>query len=151
MTWNHEKAYRLCSHLIKSCHHRGRNLHQGLFHKTLWIRKLQFYSYGQILTANLLINCQNSVIYGHFVVITKKKVLWNRSRAQNVMIFQSPGRLFQEFNRKREFHLKCSHSFCVNYYEVEISWEVKQKIVLINYDGQWDQCCKTKFSIIQLL
>ena len=53
---------------------------RGLFHKTLWIRKLRFCSYGQILTANLLINCQNSVIYGHFVVITKKKVLWNRSQ-----------------------------------------------------------------------
>ena len=40
----------------------------GLFHKTLWIRKLRICNYGQILTVNLLVNCQNSVIYGHFVV-----------------------------------------------------------------------------------
>ena len=41
---------------------------RGLFHKTLWIRKLRICNYGQILTVNLLVNCQNSVIYGHFVV-----------------------------------------------------------------------------------
>ena len=45
----------------------------GLFHKTLQIRKLRIYSYGQILTVNLLINCQNSVIYGHFVVNYEEK------------------------------------------------------------------------------
>ena len=45
----------------------------GLFHKTLQIRKLRIYSYGQILTVNLLINCQNSVIYGHFVVNYKEE------------------------------------------------------------------------------
>ena len=45
----------------------------GLFHKTLWIRKLRICSYGQILTVNLLINCQNSIIYGLFVVNYEEK------------------------------------------------------------------------------
>ena len=49
-----------------------------LFHTTLWICKLRICSYGQILTVNLLVKCKNSVIYGHFVVIRKKKVLWKR-------------------------------------------------------------------------
>ena len=44
------------------------NIYRSLFHKTLWIRKLRICNYGQILTVNLLVNCQNSVIYGHFVV-----------------------------------------------------------------------------------
>ena len=38
---------------------------RGQFHKTLRIRKLRICSYGQILTINLIINCKNSVIYGH--------------------------------------------------------------------------------------
>ena len=41
---------------------------RGLFHKTLWIHKLRICSYCQILTVNLLVNCQNSVIYGYFVL-----------------------------------------------------------------------------------
>ena len=45
----------------------------GLFHKTLRIRNLQICSYGQILTVNLLENCQNTVIYSHFVVNYEEK------------------------------------------------------------------------------
>ena len=45
----------------------------GLFHKTLWIRKLRICSYGQILTVNLLINCKNSVIYGKIAVNYEEK------------------------------------------------------------------------------
>ena len=45
---------------------------------TLRICKLQISHYSQIFTINLLIKCKNSEIYGKMVVITKKKVLWNR-------------------------------------------------------------------------
>ena len=45
----------------------------GQFHKTLQIRKLRICSYGQILTINLLINCKNYVIYGHFAVNYEEK------------------------------------------------------------------------------
>ena len=48
---------------------------RGMFHKTLWIHNLRICSYGQILTVNLLVNCQNSVIYGHFVVNYEEKSL----------------------------------------------------------------------------
>ena len=44
-----------------------------LFHKTLRIRKLRICSYGQILTVNLLVNCQNCLIYGKMVVNYKEK------------------------------------------------------------------------------
>ena len=54
----------------------------GLFHKTLQIRKLRIYSYGQILTVNLLINCQNSVIYGHFVVNYEEKSFMEQAPIQ---------------------------------------------------------------------
>ena len=46
---------------------------RGLFHKTLWNHKLRICSYGQILTVNLVVNCQNSVIYGHFVLNYEEK------------------------------------------------------------------------------
>ena len=52
---------------------RGLSAAWGLFHKTLWIRNLHFCSYGQILTINLLENCQNTVIYCHFVVNYEEK------------------------------------------------------------------------------
>ena len=45
---------------------------RGLFHKTLWIRKLQICSYGQILAVNLLVNWQNTVIYSKWPQITRK-------------------------------------------------------------------------------
>ena len=57
-----------CKYLSRTGPCRSSNLTRGLFHKTLWIRKLRICNYGQILTVNLLVNCQNSVIYGHFVV-----------------------------------------------------------------------------------
>ena len=46
---------------------------RGQFHKTLWIRNLRICSYGQILTVNLIINCKNSVIYGHFAINYEEK------------------------------------------------------------------------------
>ena len=46
---------------------------RGLFHKTLQICKLWICSCGQILPVNSLVNCQNSVIYGHFAVNYEEK------------------------------------------------------------------------------
>ena len=56
---------------------------RGLFHKTLQIRKLRIYNYGQILTVNLLTNCQNYVIYFNFVVNYEKKFYGRGPRCWN--------------------------------------------------------------------
>ena len=51
----------------------------GLFDKTLRIRKSQICSCSQILTLNLLINCNKSVIYSHFAVNYKEKRFMEQS------------------------------------------------------------------------
>ena len=61
----------------------------GLFHKTLWIRKLRICNYGQILTVNLLVNCQNSVIYGHFVVNYLEKSFMEQAPAGKQFVASS--------------------------------------------------------------
>ena len=62
------------------------SLSRGLFNKALQIRKLWIYSYGQILTVNLLIISKNSIIYGHFAVNYVEKVYWNRPQVQERMM-----------------------------------------------------------------
>jgi len=60
-----------------------------LFHKTLWILKLRICNYGQILTVNLLVNCQNSVIYGHFVVNYLEKSFMEQAPAGKQFVASS--------------------------------------------------------------
>ena len=55
------------------CYKPGANTSRGMFHKTLQICKLQICSYSQILTVNLVVNFQNSIIYGHFAINYKGK------------------------------------------------------------------------------
>ena len=54
----------------------------GQFHKTLRIRKLRIYSYGQILIVHLLIACKISVIYGTMAVNSEEKRFMEKAYLQ---------------------------------------------------------------------
>ena len=55
---------------------------RDLFHKALWICKLQICSYGHILT----INCKNSIIYGKMTVNYKGQLYKNHCRSQLLLM-----------------------------------------------------------------
>ena len=50
----------------------------NVFYKNLRICKLRIRSQGPSLTVNLLVNCQSSIIYGHFAENYVEFSLWNR-------------------------------------------------------------------------
>ena len=61
---------------------------RGQFHKTLRIHKLRICSYGQILTLNLLMNCKNSIIYGHFAINYKEKSFMEQAPGHTAALLQ---------------------------------------------------------------
>ena len=98
----------------------------GLFHKTLRIRKLQICSYSQILTVNLLVNCQNSVMCAHFC-----RKLWTKTFYGIGPWLHTPSKLDFTFGQLIGFEL-CLESGCFMFERLYV--EIERPVVnLINH------------------